>query len=595
MQGTQLKSQYPPAFLTHTSGLVKTGIAQCYTTLMSEQLSLCERTEPAHTKTVNIMENYRAFLIVIAAVAVVSLYFYSRDSYRSYSETVPRSSDHSQAVATISAFPTRVVLTPEPTATPHPLEFDDFTNASWLQQNDPRLYGLVSKLAWVSDGISEVESEPMRALIELAIDDPAMTTMFLETPWFADAISENEAWTFTSFVYLVYEAPDIADEIVFMPWFADDVNEDEFWAVSYIADIAYESRGAAAQLVSRPWFSDGISEDESWAISILGTISHETGSAGKLVSMQFLESIEPSDSTALISLDALRYESPGAFDRLLSHPALADGITDDETVSLTLAADVYETDPDLAGMLLDSPEVLTETRDIDLPLTGEVRLIIVRTRPGSDKSMDHLEDAVRFTESYMDEALPRNLVLLLYADAVQSGFDGHNSWTNMVVHPDYDTDNGRDDDIYDRMILTHEVAHYYWYGSAESWLDEGAAELISFSHATSDIGVDVTEIFDTGLVERLHCPYADNLSGIEELPYQQAEECAYSLGPLFFLDLYRALGAEDFRRGFRELYLQGKDAVEPDDPNARRIGHVMKAFQFRLEEVQEIVKEWYAP
>ena len=75
------------------------------------------------------------------------------------------------------------------------------------------------------------------------------------------------------------------------------------------------------------------------------------------------------------------------------------------------------------------------------------------------------------------------------------------------------------------------MAHYYWHGSAESWLDEGAAEMISVSHAASDMGIDVTEIFDTVLAGLLYCPYTDNLSGLEELPHQQAEECALQSWP----------------------------------------------------------------
>ena len=563
------------------------------------------------------MKKYLPLLIVILVVAAVSLYYHSWVSYKSYSEarrqvpTIPypvidattptpqdqqtRDDTPSSSASTFPAFPTRVALPAMPAATPHPLEFSDFTNAAWLQQHDARLYTIVSELNWVSDGISDVESEPIRGLIDLCIDDPEKAIVLLETPWFTDAISEDEAWAFTSLVYLAYETPDIADDIVSMPWFADGIDGDESWAVSSVADIAYESPSAAEQLVSKTWFTDGISRDESWAISALGTIAFETGSVGEFVSMPFLDSFEPSDSTALVSLDALMYESPEASGRLLSHPEIANGITDDETVLLTLAADVYETDPGLADRLLDSSEVLTETRDIDLPLTGEARLVIVRTQEGSPRSMDFLEDAVRFTESYMDEALPRNLVILLYADAVHLGFDGHNSGTNIVVHPDYDVDRGRVDDLYDRMILTHEVAHYYWHGSAESWLDEGAAEMISVSHAASDIGLDVTEIFDTGLAGLFYCPDADNLFELDKLPYQQAEECAYSLGPLFFLDLYSTLGPEDFRRGFRELYLQGKYAIEPDGPDARRIGHVEEAFRFRSEAVQEVIEIWYAP
>ena len=505
------------------------------------------------------MKNYRLLLIVILVVAAVSLYHFSWVNYKSYSDerrqarvipyptidattTLPRDQQApdvapGSSAATFPTFPTRVALPAKPTATPHPHDFNDFTNASWLQQHDPRLYGIASNLKWVSDGITEVESEPIQALVDLSIEDPVMAEMFIEAPCFADALSEDEAWAFTSVVYLAFEAPDTAARLVSIPWFADGIDEDEFWAVSSVADIAYESRSAAEQLVSKTWFTDGISRDESWAISALATISFETGSASKFVTMPFLDSVEPSDSAALVSLGALINKSPEAFNRLLSHPEVANGITDEETVLLTLASDVYETDPGLADKLLDSSEFLTETRDIELPLTGEARLVIVRTQPGSPRSMGFLEDAVRFTESYMDEALPRSLVILLYADAVHLGFDGHNSGTNMIVRPDYDMDGGRVDDLYDGMILTHEVAHYYWHSSAESWLDEGAAEMISVAHAASNIGIDVTEIFDTGLAGLFYCPDADNLFELDKLPFQQAEECAYSLGPLFFLDL----------------------------------------------------------
>ena len=73
-------------------------------------------------------------------------------------------------------------------------------------------------------------------------------------------------------------------------------------------------------------------------------------------------------------------------------------------------------------------------------MAGEVELVVVRTQPGSERSLDLLEESVRFTESYMGEPLPVNLVLLLYADTVQPGFVGHNSGTNIVVHPDFDRD-----------------------------------------------------------------------------------------------------------------------------------------------------------
>ena len=42
------------------------------------------------------------------------------------------------------------------------------------------------------------------------------------------------------------------------------------------------------------------------------------------------------------------------------------------------------------------------------------------------------------------------------------------------------------------------------------------------------------------------------------------------------------------------MYLQGKYAIESDDPDDRRIGHVEEAFRFRSEAVQEVIEKWYA-
>ena len=159
------------------------------------------------------------------------------------------------------------------------------------------------------------------------------------------------------------------------------------------------------------------------------------------------------------------------------HPAIADGITDEETIFVTVAGNAYEWNPGLIDTLLDPAEVMLERRTIELPIAGEVELVIVRIQPGSAKSMDLLEESVRFAESYMGEAFPINLILLLYADAVKPGFAGHNSGAGMVVHPDFDGD----DEL--GLIVGHEVAHFYWRGSSQVWLDEGAAEFLAVADA----------------------------------------------------------------------------------------------------------------
>ena len=376
------------------------------------------------------------------------------------------------------------------------------------------------------------------------------------------------------------------------------------------------------QLLSKAWYTDGISEDESLAVTMIGSISHDTGSASKFVQMPFLDSIEPADHFALGSLATLGYESPEVFDSILSHPSVADGITNDEATVVALVYDVQATNPDLIDTLLDPSATQIEKRDIILPLAGNVQLSIVRMEPGAARSMDLLENAVRFAEDYMNEPLPLNFVLLLYADAVQPGYAGHNTSTNMTVHPDFDSDaddfvlllyadavqpgyaghntstnmtvhpdfdSDADESDYAASILAHEVAHYYWGNSAEMWLDEGAAELMAIIHEEATIGRQVWDSADA-----FPCPYAADLSALERLSDDAStEDCAYNLGTRFFLDLHRALGEDEFRRGFRMLYLLGRDALDPDDPGVRRIDHVRDAFDFSTVARDEVIPRWY--
>ena len=267
---------------------------------------------------------------------------------------------------------------------------------------------------------------------------------------------------------------------------------------------------------------------------------------------------------------------------------MADGITDQETTALALLHDVQETNPDLVDTLLDPSNIEVERRTVRLPLAGDVETVIVRLQPGAPGSMDLLEDAVRFAEDYMGDPFPTNFVLLLYADAVMSDFDGHNTGINMTVHSDFDSDDDSDEAYYAPFLLVHEVAHYYWNNSSQTWLDEGTAEVMSIIYEKTTTGREAW-----GAANTFPCPYAADLTGVERMRDAQEEECAYSLGTRFFLDLYRTLGDEEFRRGFRELYHLGRDILDPEDPEARRIDHVRAAFDFSEVAREEIIPRWY--
>ena len=489
-------------------------------------------------------------------------------------------------------FPSPVAQrTPRPGETAtilNPRTFDELPDSSLLRQSEPDIYHTIARLRWIMDGISRTELDPAQTLIYLGLDAPESARALIEMPWLSGDLSEDEAWAVGALSYLAFDAPDAFERIVSLPWMEDGVSEDESWVLSSLSDLAMESSAAATRLASYHWLANGLDTDEADVITMLGSISYETGSGSKFVGMSFLDSIEPADPYALNSLEFLAYEYPAAFHRILSHPSVADGVTDHETAALALLHDVQETNPDLVDILLDSSKTQVERRDIRLPLAGEVQLAIARTQPGVARSMESLESAVRFAEDFMNEPFPANFVLLLYADAVIADYSAHNTGLNITMHPEFDVDDGSYEADDARLILAHEVAHYYWGNSAERWLDEGAAEIMAIIHEETTTGQEILDAANT-----YPCSYAADLSALEGQTGALAEDCDYSLGARFFLDLYRSLDEGDFRRGFRKLYLLGRDTLDPEDPGARSIGHVRDAFDFSAKARDEIIPKWY--
>ena len=332
------------------------------------------------------------------------------------------------------------ILSPEPPAEPSPSpsslstpqvsedarpaeepsiwELDDVAPSFWLKKRNNGLYDVVANLHWIADGVDEdIEMEPVKVLLELSLDEPGIAIRFIEMPWFNDGLTEEEAWAFLALLYIDSFTPNASTQVSRSPWVMDGVSDFESWAITSLADIFDESPETANSLISKPnwectscgWFQDGLTEDEAEAVELLGLLSYKNGSASQFISMPFLESVEEADVLALASLYQLallkwdRLTTSTRFDEFTSHPAIADGITDEETVFITLASSAYEVNPGLTDTLLDPSVVISETRTINLPMAGEVELVVVRTQEGSGRSLDLLEESVRFTESYLGE------------------------------------------------------------------------------------------------------------------------------------------------------------------------------------------------
>ena len=238
---------------------------------------------------------------------------------------------------------------------------------------------------------------------------------------------------------------------------------------------------------------------------------------------------------------------------------------------------VAETNPDLVDTLLDPGSISIERRAITLPLAGDVELAIVRTRPGSPRSMEFLEHSVRTAEELMDAPLPTRYVGLLYADAVPSSSAGANFGTHIVLRSEHAVSVDNPEESSDTGGIAHEVVHYYWRGNAD-WVNEGAANFIG---TVIERRVDAAEVALAGAP----CPYMRTIAELDELaPDRETAEfgCNYTLGERLFFDLHRSLDEAEFWRGVRDLYTRSRVGEAPGDVHeSTRIDmeHIREVFE----------------
>ena len=179
-------------------------------------------------------------------------------------------------------------------------------------------------------------------------------------------------------------SPETATSVVSLGWVEDGIDPIEVKAIEEISYIDYGDARVASSVVSLGWVQNGIEDLEVDLIDALASIAIKAaGEALRIVSMPFLETIEPPDASAMESLRLIAAFRPEAFASVMSHAALRDGISDDVAPIVATLDGVARTNPGLIDILLDPSRVLVERRVITLPLSGDVVLDIIRMAPGA--------------------------------------------------------------------------------------------------------------------------------------------------------------------------------------------------------------------
>ena len=460
----------------------------------------------------------------------------------------------------------------------------------WMSNfGDAEVAASVVSMDWMQDGIEELEVQTIEYLSYIGNDYTGVALSIISLDWVQDGVDDME---FGAIDWMSnFSDAEVASSVVSLGWMQDGIEELEVKTIEELSYIAYDSAEVASSVVSLSWLQDRVNGVEAALIEDLGSIAgNDAGAALRIVGMPFIETIEPTDISAMTSLRQLAAFEPETFVRVMSHVALQDGISNEIAPVVATLHGVADTNPGLIDIMLDSSKVLLEKRTVTLPLSGDVILFIIRTSPGTERSMDLLEDSVRGAEEYMSAPLPTNYVGLLFENAVPSSFAGVNFGTHVAILPKFDVDDGTTEAEFAGSNIAHEVAHYYWSGN-EDWVDEGAAEFMASIIEHDRTGRLVGATYSP-------CPHARNIAELDRLDITRDDvefSCNYSLGERMFLDLYRTLGDAQFQEGFQKLYSSSLSADDTDGDGSASVGIelVREAFGSGGKDTDTVIARWY--
>ncbi|MCY4623795.1 MAG: hypothetical protein OXC99_02130 [Chloroflexi bacterium] len=370
---------------------------------------------------------------------------------------------------------------------------------------------------------------------------------------------------------------DIERMIRDLPWVKDGLSSREVEGVEVLIYLALYFDDVFFDLLQEPWVLEGNDRLSVNAMNAIAWLAyHERDTLDKLFDI---------GGDALRLLAPLAQANTELLDTVIAHPTIADGITDDEGKIFVVLSSAARYNPPLIDVLLDPDRVMLEERTVFLPLAGDVDLTMIRTKPGMERNMDLLEDAVLAIENFMSFPFPKSQVIWLFERAVRPGANGSNFGTHVVTVPEYYDVASTIKSPFRHFI--HEASHYYWRGNSANWITEGAATFLETVIESRATGWPIA-------MERQPCPSARYIAEDVE------GDCDYRFGERLFHDLYRNMDETAFRMAFRQLYLLS----EYDDPNdgcdGTNLGicHVRAAFTADVSAdtvaaVEKVIARWY--
>ena len=345
----------------------------------------------------------------------------------------------------------------------------------------------------------------------------------------------------------------LAESVVQSQWFQDGTTAHEVDVLQRFSDLAVRDLAVARMVAASPWFYDVISERERTLFDLLA----RGGPSPTFVSDQPEYAGSLTDDLLRFLIASNSNMSRELFAEVEHQPWFTDGLAPLEAAFAISLSDQAGGNPLLFDDLLR--ERFAATRLASLPLAGEVSLYVFQNSPihDADAILDRIEATARAMERLLAVPFPVTEIILLIGDSTAVDYPIWGAGAHYGTHI-FVTRNTSG-----VPAITHEVAHYYFYGSP-GWLDEGGADFIELY---VDDAVDIA-IYDpppegAPAHNGLQCLAergARNIRHFYALRHAEGlsltNYCDYGLGEWLLLHLYDVMGEEAFAAGLVNWYQQ---------------------------------------
>ncbi len=433
----------------------------------------------------------------------------------------------------------------------------------WI--HDVELGDSVARIKWIVDGLTADEAEALAFLLELAKGEPKLTGLLLQLPWVADIpgdVPGNVEWRLFRLVSIIgLDNPELGLLLASHPLFADDITYEESQVAELLTEIGLSDLDWARRLAETDWVSDGMEGYELRLLfSVVSSADSPSSSAEFLLGIPALAGDLTGDLRAHVTraLTDLALDSQERLEQVIAQRWFADDLTEEEAVLVVILERAAEDSPALFRDLLT--DHFSQTRTVELPLTGRVRLWVVQNSPIHDGEdlIQTMEDTVRRLEELIQEPFPTNDVILSVVDPGEGSYGVGGEWLNTHMRLIRNQRSGRVENI------PHETGHFIFKGP--KWYSEGASEFgqAFVNHRT---GVQTLDQRREQVAMDGICSHYANIRHwvheTEELGVTVGDLCPYILGENFLLNTWDLMGQDHMAAALGELHQLNRDAGQP--------------------------------